>query len=275
MGVYNLNLLKDELSLSAWLAAGACFQAVVSLVFPARYTLFPLAVAVLLRAGTLVAQYVGIAPNAYLKKATLDRWSILFPENDGSRPIKFGDKPIAMFLVGIRSNHPLGRLHPKYRKLNDYMDDIYKDAEDNRRTNGYLGRTPDLIPTEYSQNNTLMSISYWKSIEELEAFARRPVHIKGLKFLAYQVNKSDRPHDLGVMHEVLVCPAGHWEGIYSNMQPWGLGGLQWPMPKTRAFQGPFIERDPAIINGMWGRMGNKIKQQKVDEQMAELMPEGI
>lgn len=62
-----------------------------------------------------------------------------------------------------------------------------------------LGRTPDLIPTEYSQNNTLMSISYWNSIEELEAFARRPVHIRGLKFLAYQVNKSDRPHDLGVM----------------------------------------------------------------------------
>lgn len=58
-----------------------------------------------------------------------------------------------------------------------------------------------MIPTEYSQNNTLMSMSYWKTIEDLEAFARRPVHIDGLKFLAYQITKSDKPHDLGV----LVC----------------------------------------------------------------------
>ena len=46
-----------------------------------------------------------------------------------------------------------------------------------------------------------MSMSYWKTIEDLEAFARRPVHIDGLKFLAYQITKSDKPHDLGV----LVC----------------------------------------------------------------------
>lgn len=58
-----------------------------------------------------------------------------------------------------------------------------------------------MIPTEYSQNNTLMSMSYWKTVEDLEAFARRPVHIDGLKFLAYQITKSDKPHDLGV----LVC----------------------------------------------------------------------
>ncbi|EMR71503.1 hypothetical protein UCREL1_1455 [Eutypa lata UCREL1] len=160
-----------------------------------------------------------------------------------------------------------------YQKLNNYMDGIYEDAEENRATNGYLGRTPDLIPTEYSQNNTLMSMSYWKTIEDLEAFARRPVHIDGLKFLAYQITKSDKPHDLGVLHEVLLCPAGHWEGIYSNVQPWGLGGLQWPMPKNRGFQGPFIERDPKILNGMWGRMGNKLKQAEVDKKMAELIPE--
>lgn len=136
MGAYNFNLLKDELSLSAWLAVGACVQAAVSFLLPARYSLLPLALTACILAGNLAAQYSGIVPNAYLKKATLDRWSILFPEKDGSRPAKFGDKPIAMFLVGIRSNHPLGRLHPTYRKLNDYMDDIYKDAEDNRRTNG-------------------------------------------------------------------------------------------------------------------------------------------
>ncbi len=56
-----------------------------------------------------------------------------------------------------------------------------------------------MIPAEFSQNNTLMSISYWRSLEDLEAWARRPVHLKGLKFLDFQVNKSNKPHDLGVM----------------------------------------------------------------------------
>lgn len=42
-------------------------------------------------------------------------------------------------------------------------------------------------------------MSYWKSIEELEAFARRPIHIKSMKFLTFQVLKSDHPYDMGVL----------------------------------------------------------------------------
>lgn len=30
-------------------------------------------------------------------------------------------------------------------------------------------------------------------------------------------------HDVGVVHEILVCPAGHWEGLYGNVNPWGFG----------------------------------------------------
>ncbi|KAI1503397.1 hypothetical protein F5X99DRAFT_375123 [Biscogniauxia marginata] len=275
MGVYNFNLLKDELSLPAWLAVGAAAQFAVSLFAPTGYALVPTVITFCILTINFVAQYVGLFSNTYLKDANLGRWSVLFPNEDGSRPEKFADKPVAIFLIGIRCNHPLGRLHPTYQKLNDYMDEIYQDAEDNRAKNGYLGRTPDLIPTEYSHNNTLLSMSYWKTIEDLEAFARRPIHIKSLKFLSYQVLKSDRPHDLGVLHEVLVCPAGHWEGIYSNIPPWGLGGLKWPLPKNKGLQGPFVERDPATLNGMWGRMGNKLKQADVDKKMAELVPEGF
>ncbi|KAI0443001.1 hypothetical protein F4803DRAFT_517089 [Xylaria telfairii] len=272
MGGYNFNLLKDELSLPAWLAVGAAAQIAIGLLAPQGYALLPTIITLCILVINFAAGYVGLYKNIHLKNATLGRWSILFPNEDGSRPEKFADKPVAIFFIGIRCNHPLGRFHPTYQKLNDYMDDIYKDAEENRAVNGYLGRTPDFIPTEYSRNNTLMSMSYWRSIDELEAFARRPIHIKSLKFLSYQVLKSDNPYDLGVMHEVLVCPAGHWEGIYSNVQPWGLGGLKWPLPKNKGFRGPFVERE---LNGMWGRMGNKLKQSEVDKKMAELVPEGL
>jgi hypothetical protein len=67
-----------------------------------------------------------------------------------------------------------------------------------------LGRTPDMIPTEFSQNNTHLSISYWKTVEELEAFARRPVHLKGLKFLVSSL-LGDKPHQLGVVVSNLEC----------------------------------------------------------------------
>lgn len=42
------------------------------------------------------------------------------------------------------------------------------------------------------------------------------------------------------------------------------------MPKNKGLQGPFIERENTILNGMWGRMGNKLKQSEVDEKMAEI-----
>jgi hypothetical protein len=61
-----------------------------------------------------------------------------------------------------------------------------------------LGRTPDWLNNEHAQNNTLCSISYWQSVEELEAFARTPLHIKSLKFL-FSVGMGPKGHELGVI----------------------------------------------------------------------------
>lgn len=240
MAKFNLNLLQDELSLPAWLALGALAQAGVSIAAPAQYALVPAALVLSILGANFVLQYLGLYRNYYTKDARLGRVSILFPEKDGSRPEDMGDKPVAMFLLGLRSNSPIGRLLPAYQKLNNYLDDMYQDADENRATNGCeshptrsasalralvrdaskarekqtcgiendtpansvcadLGRTPDLIAKEFAHNNSLYSISYWKSLEDLEAWARRPVHLRGLRFLDFEVNKSGRPFDLGVV----------------------------------------------------------------------------
>ncbi|ORY69606.1 uncharacterized protein BCR38DRAFT_419557 [Pseudomassariella vexata] len=269
MGAYNFSLLKDELSLPAWLLIGAAAQTFAGWIAPPGYALVPVAVASSVLILNFAAQALGILRYSYLKGATLDRISVTFPEDDGSRPEKMGTKPVAVFMLGIRSNHPLGRLHPGYQKINDYLDEMYADAEANRATNGYLGRTPHLISTNFSENNTLHSMSYWKTIDHLEAFSRRPIHIKGFKFLVSSV-MGDRPHDLGVLHEVLYCPPGHWEAIYTNMKPQGFADLKWSMAGGKNFRGPYIERDPVVINGMWGRMGNKLRQDEVEKKMAEV-----
>lgn len=95
----------------------------------------------------------------------------------------------------------------------------------------------------------------------------------------------------------MVCPPGHWEAVYSNINPWGLGEFEqpaatkdrlqdiladqlagaakFPMPNGRpGLQGPIYERDPKKLNGMWGRMGNKLKQAEVDEKLAMALGPG-
>lgn len=104
MAPYNFNLLKDELSLASWLAIGATVQVLVSLAAPPRYALVPLALVVAARVLDFAAQYLGLVPNYYLKQAVMGRHSVMFPGRDGSRPEEMGTKPVAIFLVGIRSN---------------------------------------------------------------------------------------------------------------------------------------------------------------------------
>jgi hypothetical protein len=68
-----------------------------------------------------------------------------------------------------------------------------------------LGRSPDWLNNEHAQNNTLCSISYWQSVEELEAFARTPLHIKSLKFL-FSVGMGPKGHELGVIVRAFPAP---------------------------------------------------------------------
>ncbi|KAI1780610.1 hypothetical protein F4818DRAFT_396255 [Hypoxylon cercidicola] len=268
MVYYNYNLVKDELSLPAWLLVGAAAQILVSFTAPQEFAFVPAGITFSVLLINFLAQALGITKNTYLKNTIPGRHTVVFPNEDGSRPEKLGDKPIAMFLVGIRSNSALGRLNPTYRRIQHYMDELYEDAETNRATNGYLGRTPDFLPQDFSSNNTLISISYWKTIDDLEAFARRPIHTKAFMYLV-KAQTGDKPQETGVLHEVLYCPPGHWEGIYSNMTPWGLELLKWVKPKQKALQGPYIEHDLKIINGMWGRMGNKLRQAEAEQKAAE------
>jgi hypothetical protein len=59
--------------------------------------------------------------------------------------------------------------------------------------------------------NSAAWISYWRSLEDLQAFAQAEAHQKGLKWYM----KGKHP-SIGIMHETYVVPAGNWETIYHN-----------------------------------------------------------
>ena len=71
----------------------------------------------------------------------------------------------------------------------------------------------------------VVTLSYWKSIEHLHAFAQGPSHKLGWDFWS-KTNKQ-WPH-IGIMHETYAVPAGSWENIYQNHHPFGMGELRAP-----------------------------------------------
>ena len=76
------------------------------------------------------------------------------------------------------------------------------------------------MPMATAGGNVLVTISYWKSIEHLHAFAHGPTHRLGWDWWAAQNKKY--PH-IGIMHETYGVPAGGYENIYQNLQPFGMG----------------------------------------------------
>ena len=67
---------------------------------------------------------------------------------------------------------------------------------------------------------TRISLSYWRSVEELHAFAAAPRHRKAWDWWNRTVH--EHPY-LGIMHEVYAAPPGAWENTNINFVPFGIG----------------------------------------------------
>ena len=83
-----------------------------------------------------------------------------------------------------------------------------------------LGKSTTFLGTDRDAGNNLVTLSYWKDMASLQAFANGPSHSAGLNWW----NKNVKKHDhLGIMHEVYAAPKGSWENIYANFHDVGMG----------------------------------------------------
>jgi len=126
MPSYNIILLKDELPLSTWLAIGAAAQVLFTLAAPSRYALLPVALTLGFFLLDFTLQYFGLINSPYLKDAERGRHSIMYREADGSRPEGPGTKPVAMFLIGVRSNQYAGYYPPLFWTVMAVTDTPYQ-----------------------------------------------------------------------------------------------------------------------------------------------------
>ncbi|MCJ1392524.1 hypothetical protein MMC18_005392 [Xylographa bjoerkii] len=83
-----------------------------------------------------------------------------------------------------------------------------------------------MLATDNETGNAIITLSYWRSMANLHAFARGPAHRAGWEWF----NKMTQSHPhLGMMHEVYAMPKGHWESVYKNFTPFGMGQIKRPI----------------------------------------------
>lgn len=69
---------------------------------------------------------------------------------------------------------------------------------------------------------TAMVVQYWRSFEDLEAYSRDrdAAHLPARRAFNKAIASNG---DVGIWHETYLVKPGHYENIYNNMPPFGLG----------------------------------------------------
>jgi hypothetical protein len=80
----------------------------------------------------------------------------------------------------------------------------------------------------------LMTVQYWRSFEQLEAYARDREGSHWPAWVAFNRRMRGCRGDVGIWHETYFVRAGAYEAIYSGMPRHGLGAAGRLLPATGA-----------------------------------------
>ncbi|CAG8951369.1 hypothetical protein HYFRA_00007281 [Hymenoscyphus fraxineus] len=217
---YNFFHTLDDFRMTTWILMVACFQAFFLLFLPVSVVITPPIAALSSRIIYFLLVKRGIVRDSQVDGVRAGKYTAQIPSENGSFSASPSSQEVVVFILGARSNHNEGRFAPGFKAFADVFGAMWQELGANRTKWGYLGKTSTLYSTDADSGNTMAWISYWKSLEHLQAFAKSPVHQKGLN-LFYEGQKK-HPH-LGIMHETYSVPKGHWETVYHNFKPFGFG----------------------------------------------------
>lgn len=133
------------------------------------------------------------------------------------------DQPFVVFLIGMRVNQPWQ--FRKWMSVAKAMPPMLKVLHANAEEKGFLGAEQffRLFPL------TTMMVSYWRSFEDLERFARSPEdpHLAAWQDFMRQIGKDG---SVGIFHETYQVQPGQYECIYGNMPQFGLAAATQHVP---------------------------------------------
>ena len=121
-------------------------------------------------------------------------------------------KPLVLFIIGMRINQ-LWNL-PKWLPVATAMP----------RMLGELARRPDsgfLGVRSYLSGRVIMNIQYWRSFDELLAYAHNKTSEHFPAWAAFNRSVGGNG-SVGIWHETYLIEPGKFECIYANMPPFGL-----------------------------------------------------
>jgi hypothetical protein len=134
------------------------------------------------------------------------------------------DEPFVVFMIGMRVNKfwDFGKWTPVAQAMTPMLETLYANPE-----KGFLGGESffRLFPL------TTILVSYWRSIEDLEHFARSPSepHLKAWQSFSKAVGSDGT---VGIWHETYKVAPGNYETIYGNMPRFGLAAAMNHVPVT-------------------------------------------
>lgn len=117
-----------------------------------------------------------------------------------------------VFLIGMRINNPL-KVHewlPVATAMPRMLKELYRQLE--------LG----LLHGEMWFSRTIILLQYWRSMEQLIAYAKnkKAEHLPAWQAFDKAVGTNG---SVGIWHETYAASRGTYENIYVNMPPFGLG----------------------------------------------------
>lgn len=96
-----------------------------------------------------------------------------------------------------------------------------------------LSMNPDsgFLGFESAFGNPTIMIQYWRSFEQLEAYARDATQQHLPAWAAFN-RKTAKNGAVGIWHETFLVQAGQYECVYNNMPRFGLGKVGTLAPAT-------------------------------------------
>lgn len=242
-----MQYLRDAFELRTWVAVGAVLQSLLLAVLPIQWAIVPAAFYLFTRIIDTVLVWNNWKENPHMAGVINGKSTAQFPGS--TAPSK---EPIVVIQLAARSNHALGSFHPWFKKIGDLFDAMIVDLEERSEEFGYLG-SKVYLAVERPTANEVMTVVYFRNYEGMHKFSHEAggIHREAWHFWNTVVNgpNSKIGHLFGIMHEAYEVPAQHWETIYGNYNPTGLGAttfrvegkdgkVQWASPMMDANRGP-------------------------------------
>lgn len=187
------------------------------------------------------------------------RVSPQIPDEDGTFHNEPSEEKVVVFLLGAKSNHPLGLFAPNFKEIGDSLGEMYKELNKDDADLGFYGGSSW---TNQSPNGAseFLFLSYWRSTEDVHKFAYSDVHRRAWDWWNRTLKANDH---IGINHEIFEVDRKHWEAIYVNFQPTNLGATTFLRKGDKMVGGtvddhwisPLVDASKGRLRSSAGRLG--------------------